>query len=208
MRSLQFTLICDGTSDHVLKPILERLIQSLATSAIRFAIDAPPPCPGTLLERIRTALKFVPCDAMFIHRDAEAQDRDKRLEEIDEALSALGSEPLPAHVPVIPVRMTEAWLLLDERAIRFAANNPNGRIALGLPRPRDVESIPDPKARLHELLRLASGLSGRRRHDFKPHRAVHNIAERLENLAPLRQLEAFQKLESDVARLLTALREG
>lgn len=49
-------------------------------------------------------------------------------------------------VPVIPGRMTEAWLRLDEAAIRRVAGNPNGRTKLGLPKLHEVESVADPKA--------------------------------------------------------------
>ena len=48
--------------------------------------------------------------------------------------------------------MTESWLLFNEPALRRAADNPLGRTMLELPRARDVEAIPDPKALLHRLL--------------------------------------------------------
>lgn len=61
--------------------------------------------------------------------------------------------------PVIPIRMTEAWLLLDEAEIRRVAGAPNGKIPLNLPNPAKVESVSDPKALLKETLARASGLS-------------------------------------------------
>jgi hypothetical protein len=41
-------------------------------------------------------------------------------------------EDMPV-VCVVPVRMMEAWLLIDEMAIRRVAGNPNGRIPIELP---------------------------------------------------------------------------
>jgi len=57
--------------------------------------------------------------------------------------------------------MQEAWLLLDESAIRRASGNPNEGMALTLPDPGGVECIADPKTTLHELLTRASGQAGR-----------------------------------------------
>jgi len=56
-------------------------------------------------------------------------------------------------VPAVPVRMTEAWLLFDEAAIRRAAGCPNGSMPLELPSLKTSEDIPDPKTILHEALR-------------------------------------------------------
>jgi hypothetical protein len=44
----------------------------------------------------------------------------------------MGQTPV-RHIPVVPVRMTEAWLLADEFAIRSAPGNPNGTQSLDLP---------------------------------------------------------------------------
>jgi hypothetical protein len=59
--------------------------------------------------------------------------------------------------------MQEAWLLFNEGALREAAGNPRGSVALELPRVTSLEGIPNPKETLHHLLREASGLSGRRK---------------------------------------------
>lgn len=49
-----------------------------------------------------------------------------------EIVNALPAETT-RHIPVIPVRMTEAWLLGHELSIRSAAGNPNGSENLELP---------------------------------------------------------------------------
>ncbi len=97
--------------------------------------------------------------------------------------------------------MTEAWLLLDEQAIRSAAGNPNGKIDLKIRRIHTLENLPDPKQVLFDALKLASGLSGRRLEKFRPDEHRHLVAERIDNFLPLRKLSAFQKFE-------TALHEG
>lgn len=48
-------------------------------------------------------------DVIVVHRDSDNVDPSIRREEIEEAVSALGMAS--TIIPVIPVRMTEAWLL-------------------------------------------------------------------------------------------------
>jgi hypothetical protein len=161
--------------------------------------------PGTnLRERLVRALKDYPCDVLFIHRDAERETRERRLDEIRRAVSAAGA---PTFVPVVPVRMTEAWLLIDKSAIRRAAGNPNGGAHLPLPQPARLENVADPKRLLRECLIRASEKTGRRLQQFErdlPERA-QRVAELIDDFSPLRQLPAFQAFENDTREVLTRL---
>ncbi|HEX2164144.1 MAG TPA: hypothetical protein VHM02_09365, partial [Thermoanaerobaculia bacterium] len=105
---------------------------------------------------------------------------------------------------VVPVRAQEAWLLFDEVAIRTAAGNPNGRDPLDLPVLNRLEELPDPKQRLHEILRTGSGLGPRRRSSLRMGSAVHRIAELVEDFSPLRTLGAFQAFEQDLRDVLAS----
>jgi hypothetical protein len=121
------------------------------------------------------------------------------VQEIQHHLSESQRTPV---VCVIPVRMQEAWLLFDEAAIRLAADNPRGRTALALPAPGEIEGIADPKARVYELLRNASGLRPGRLRRFQPASRVHRLAELIEDFSPLRTLPAFRALEQDLRVVL------
>lgn len=104
--------------------------------------------------------------------------------------------------------MTEAWLLIDEQAIRAAADNPNGTERLPIPRPQRLEDLADPKGLLHECLLTASETQGRRRDQFKrdlPSR-VYRVADLIEDFSHLRQLSAFQIFEETARRVLEQLR--
>ena len=214
MPQVVFTLISDGSSDRALLPILRWLIlQHLPNHAVQdkwadFRRLRRP--PKGLAERIKEGLHLYPCDLLFVHRDAENQDPAMRRREIADAMVRLRNdiEAPPPAVCVIPVRMMEAWLLFDERAIRIAAENPSGMTTLGLPSLQRVESLPDPKSVLHEALRQANGSSGRRMKTFERRlgRAVHLIAERMEDFSPLRLLPAFQSLEEDLKQRLAERR--
>ena len=96
--------------------------------------------------------------------------------------------------------MQEAWLLIDEAALRGAAGNPNGKDPLDLPGIETLEGLPNPKQILYDLLRQASGLGGRRLRSFNERLSGHRVAELIEDFRPLYRLTAFQRLAGDVAR--------
>lgn len=210
MPDLHYTLLADGPSDRVLIPILNWLIHQQGVKGLilpevadlgRFRHP-----PRVLSERIIAAWQLYPCDVLFIHRDAEREPLDRRAGEIqagyDEARRRISS--LPPLARVIPVRMTEAWLLFDEVALRRAAGNRRGRTRLDLPRLDSIEAIPDPKQLLHRLLRQASGLSPSRQRDIDIRLFVQALVDRIEDFAPLRALTAFRKLEEEVRQVVHA----
>lgn len=203
MSEIRYTLLSEGTSDKALLPILTWLLQchlpGYAVQAEWADLARLPQPPKSLPERIQRSLELYPCQVLFIHRDADNQGREQRLAEIGQALAQVGMSASPT-ISVIPVRMTEAWLLLDEAAIRTAADNPKGSQALQMPNIKNIEQHADPKTKLHELLRQASGAKGRRlkKFDARLSEKVQRLAEITYSFSPLRKLSAFQALEADV----------
>ncbi|HET9284742.1 MAG TPA: hypothetical protein VFR24_22560 [Candidatus Angelobacter sp.] len=126
-----------------------------------------------------------------------------RKEEIINALAQLEEGMNVPYVCVIPVRMQEAWLLIDQNAIRMAAGNQYGRVPLTLPRARDLEGIADPKALLFELLRTASELTGRRLQRLSLSGVRLRIAQLIDDFAALRALRAFRLFEADLGEVVT-----
>jgi hypothetical protein len=94
--------------------------------------------------------------------------------------------------------MLEAWFLIDLDAIRHASGNPGGSQQLKLPEVQSIEALPDPKNLLYELLRDASGLSGRRRRKMQVNHAVHRIGQVKSEFNALRALNAFRRMEEDL----------
>jgi hypothetical protein len=86
--------------------------------------------------------------------------------------------------------------------IRRAAGNPSGSATLTLPRLADLESLPDPKSALHDLLRQASGLSGRRLKNVSPRRAARFVGQFIGDFSPLRTLSAFNARKKEIVTLL------
>jgi len=203
VNELPFTLLADGSSDRVLLPILKwAVVQQLPDYAVLDGwadMGQLPQPPKGLSARVKAAVELYPCRLLFVHRDAETRSLEARKREILKAVEEAGIADPPA-VCVVPVRMTEAWLLLDEPALRMAAGNPSGTTPLALP--PAVESLPDPKSVLHELLRSATGLTGRRRDKFRPALRAQQIPHFMENISVLRALGAFCAMERDLHRAL------
>ena len=209
MKELRYTLLSDGSSDRALIPLLTWLLRTHRVECAihpRWAdLRRVPKPPKKLSERISLSLALYPCDLLFIHRDAEKEPHEVRVAEIKKAISeALKSVRVPPAVCVVPVRMQEAWLLFDEAALRRAAGNPHGRRLLHLPASAKVEQLPDPKSILHELLREASELTGRRLKDFPVRERAQRVAGLIDDFAPLRTLTAFKALEAEIEQVLKA----
>ena len=209
MMNLRYTLLSDGGSDRALMPIIEwsvsnhNLVSSLQPQWADLGILRRPP---TMLQaRIAEAVRLYPCDILFIHRDSEKDAFDVREQEIQRALLPATRHASYIAVPIVPVRMTEAWLMFSEPAIRRAAGNPSGSQPLSLPKLRDVERHPSPKALLFEQLKIASGRAGRRLADFDVERARTNLAQHIEDFRPLRRLSSYLRFEEHLIRALNTL---
>ena len=200
-RILNSTLVADGRSDKVLLPLIHRLMEAYCPGPFRdtdFVEDYPDVGYG-LAQRVRYALAQHPCDILFVHRDAEQRDSvDRREAEIKAAVASLPA-PRPC-IAIIPVRMTKAWLLADEQAIRHAAGNPTGRASLNLPATNQIEAV-DAKERLFEALSLAKNLNNRRTSRLRPEALRHRVADHLDDLTSLRRLPSFARFEDALRNL-------
>ena len=142
---------------------------------------------------------------LFVHRDAEHNTRDRRVFEIERA--AEEARASVRYLPLVPVRMTEAWLLIDASAIRRAADNPNGKVSLDLPLTAKLEQVPDPKKVLDRALVVASEKSGRRLKRFERDLSFRRqrVAALIDDFSPLRELDAFRAFEKATRLLLRDL---
>lgn len=197
MRPLDATLLADGSSDAVLIPLLRWLMGEHGLEPERFSMAnlGFTRVRNQLAERAQRAVELYPCQVLFVHRDAERDSWESRRAEVRDALAQFRLD----HVAVVPVRMTEAWFLFDESAIRKVAGNPRGTTPLSLPALDRVESIPDPKGSLLSALRHASGLKGRRLAQFRERERLQQLTLEIATYSPLRVLPAFQELEKEIA---------
>lgn len=192
----------EGTSDQPLGHIVARLFRRCGVDVDVAVPDferlATPPVGVGPKMAAALHLTSTPIDLFVVHRDADTAGADARCSEIDDAMASFA--PGHPHLPVVPVRMTEAWLLLDEAAIRRVAGRPTGRAALELPNRNEVERRADPKELLAAAL-LAAGEHRGRDRDRAKRRFGENRRRLLENLdidGPVTGLASWQRLVDDV----------
>jgi hypothetical protein len=207
MKSINYVLICDGSSDKVLMQIINWLFNDLFPAVpingnfADYRRLPNPPKKGEIIKQVSYAKNlYYPCDIIFYHRDAEEVKPSaiaKRKSEINNALPQEDNV-----ICIVPVAMMDAWLLLENEAIKKAAGNRLYKNNLKLPLLQKIETIKDPKKLLHQALADASGLTGRRLSKFNVQSAVHLVAENIKTFEPLRQLQAFQIFENDLKQLI------
>ncbi len=206
MTELRYTLVTDGSSDIALIPILTWLLRE---NGVAYAIQSawadlnriPHQKRRRLEDKIHWGLELYPCDLLFVHRDAEREPRENRVSEITTAIQSVVIS-VPPRICVVPVRMQEAWLLFDEPAINHAAGNSSNRQSLYLPAISRLEDLPDPKTALHERLKQASNLKGRRLSRFPVSEYARRVTEFIQDFSPLRELSAFAALESELQQII------
>lgn len=192
---ITYTFLGDGTSDACLLNAIRWILDLKEIAYVEQNATHSLPTNKGLRQRINAAIDLYPCDMLFVHRDAENQTYNSRLNEINSQIVDLMR---PSVIPVIPIRMTEAWLLIEEPAIRKAVGNPNGTMPLNLPAIRNLEGLPNPKELLFEKLKIASGLGTRRLTKFQPQRYRHRVADLISTYEPLRSIDSFLKLETRI----------
>lgn len=175
-------------------PIIEFLLDEHCRlpHVTTFAADVP---SGSLGDRVHLALDLCPCDLLFVHRDADGGPVSDRETEIRAALNLNGN---PTAILLVPVRMTETWLLVDEMAIRRASGNVSGTLELGLPAHSKLEKQSDPKGMLFSALQKASGLGPQRLRRFDSNQARRQVSGFMEDRSVLRALPSFVHLETQV----------
>ena len=206
MTELRYTLVTDGSSDIALIPILTWLLRE---NGITYTIQSewadlsriPNSRRRRLEDKIYWSLELYPCELLFVHRDAEREARETHVHEITTAITNANTS-VPAVSCVVPIRMQEAWLLFDESAINHAAGNSFNRESLNLPPISRLEDVPDPKMELHERLRQASNLRGRRLRGFPVSEYARRVTEFIQDFSPLRALSAFAALESELQQII------
>ena len=216
MRHLSAALYCEGTTDaQFLRPLLLRLCEEKAALAretvevadVMVLADQHEDRHLPRSERIERAANAADGAwlVLFIHADADGRDgRAAKVERVQPAVERLQGRlgPTRQAVAVVPIRMTEAWVLADLDAFRSSIGTTRDARALGLV---DVlahgpDHVPDPKA----LLRAAITATRPRSRGVHLGAYLGLIAEAT-SLDQLRRLEAFRQLEADLEAALRNL---
>lgn len=212
MEELKYILIADGSSDNILKSVIDWTLDvnypKLPVKGYWIDFRPIPKKVATISEKLALAKHLYQFDVIFYHRDAETTDikiLDQRKHEILKGIN--DPETRNKTICVIPIKMMESWLLFDAEAIKKAAGNRHYKGNLELPQIKRIEREKQPKELLHQLLKTASGLKGRNLNKFNPHFATHLVADNITDFAPLRQLKAFQVFEQDLKTIVDGFLE-
>ncbi|MCY4424202.1 MAG: hypothetical protein OXC06_14170 [Acidimicrobiaceae bacterium] len=189
-RQLSFCVVADGGTDRVLVPIIQWAIHKLDPD-----VEILEPAFSKRKSSVADFLRAYRPEAMltFLHRDAENRSLYERLQEFPQGT-------VNDIVPVVPIRMSEAWILFDGSAIARAADRPSYHVTV--PEIAELERLADPKSRLEELLLEAAGSpTGRRLKMFK--RSIVDrrvsVASLIADFSPLMALSAFTQFQQTLA---------
>ena len=193
-RQLAYAVVADGGTDRLLVPIIQWAVHRLdpGVEIVEPEFRKRRGSITDFLRAYRTGAMLI-----FVHRDSEGLALEERLHEFD-------TVDRQDVVPVVPVRMSESWILFDGSAIAQAAGSTSARVPVPVPGIVQIENIPDPKDRLDELLFQAAGSPvGRRGRNFKRSIAQRrvSVAEYISDYSPLENLPAFRSFQDSLARL-------
>jgi len=212
MKELKYTLIADGSSDMTLLKIIKWSLDDLYPKVPNDGNFADfrqmPDPPKRLGDKVRTANLYFPFDILFIHRDAESTNARMIAQRSQEINIELPEKDIDKTICIVPIKMMETWLLIDEDAIKKAAGNRNYNGRINLPPIRNLERESQPKELLHALLRDASGRKVRNLKKFNIDKTVHLVAENIEDFSPLRNLVAFRAFEDELKRVVDKFLES
>ena len=208
---MRFALIAEGPADTPLVAVLARLCGSLGIADVEGEHVRGLEVGRTISARATALFEEDPdYDLLFVHMDGDKEGLELRRQRIDTALVDC-RVPCP-YVRVVPVRMTESWLLVDVQKIREVAGFHDGTADLDLPpSPSRIEAIRDPKSRLRKALVLAKRPPKRRKirlsqmtdHEYAV--ARNELLESLDINGPVTRLRAWQALVDDTKAALVSL---
>lgn len=185
-RQLTYEVIADGGTDRALVPIIEWAIHRLDPQ-----VELLQPIFRKRKSSVSDFLREHRSDAMlqFMHRDTETVALAERLAEFESAPRTV--------VPIVPMRMTEAWLLISPEAIARAADRPDATVRV--PSIAELSSLIDPKQTLEDRLFAAAGRpTGRRGKKFSASLVSRriNVATLIRDYSPLEGVPAFQTFQA------------
>lgn len=204
---VHFLLICEGSSDEALISHLRSLLVDCGVEEASGAAPdfnrLPRPVSKDIESKVRAVLELEErVDLLFIHRDADSPDPEPRYREISNGIKKANCKNF--WIGVVPIQAIEAWLLLDESAIRRVSGRPNGQIPLNLPTPNHVEGLANPKNRLFDEIIRASETTGRKRRQLEkklPALRTYLLSE-LKIGGELLRMSSWMRLRDDIMEFI------
>jgi len=164
---------------------------------------------STMLAASKQAMSEYGMSVLCIHADSDARTIENVIEfkfnPLTGALELLNEkEYCKTIVPVIPIQMTEAWMLADKELLKIKIDARDKRdIDLGLH--RAPESYADPKQTIEDAIRIAQvGKTKRRRNELSIGDLYEELGQSI-TLDRLRTIPSFNAFENNVRNALKNL---
>jgi hypothetical protein len=216
MAVLVLALYAEGTVDtRFLPPIIQRTSEMILMHCGQSVVDIPEPIivskkHNSLDQAILQASREVRgCHVLLIHNDADSRTFERARRERFEPGFALvqqcSEEVCRNLVPVIPIRMTEAWMLVDVDALCGVLGTNLSPQMLELPsRAALVESVTDPKNTLNEVMRKVNAGRSQRRQHISLNTRYELLARRID-LNRLIHVPSYKSFVDDLTSTLAEL---
>jgi hypothetical protein len=159
------------------------------------------------LRMLEAARLSVENHILIVHADADKRGFEKTLQELFQPgydlIQREQGELCRCLIPVIPVRMIEAWILADYELLLKKIGTKKKAEDLHIPKQvRGIEEIADPKQRLKDAIRLALADRPRRKQESEFKERMKSLYEAIGksiNLERLDQLQAYQAFKKDLS---------
>lgn len=203
---LRVGLVVDGPTDQrFLPPVVQRTYENLVLSCPGqievFDVEVIQPNGKSFVDRVFDGAKKAyeqGFDIIVVHSDAEALEN--KLIPAFKKLEGEEGDICKNAVPLVTVRMVEAWMLADVSLLKEEIGTSKSNQDLGLI--KQPKSYPDPKWQIEEAIRLAySGRSSRQRDQVSISELYQPLGQQID-LSSLRQLPSFQSFEEEVQKSL------
>jgi hypothetical protein len=202
---LRVGLVVDGPTDQrFLPPVVQRTYEALVFDCPGqievFDVETIEPTGDGFVAQVLDAAKQAYTkgfDVLVVHTDAEASTDqaafDHKFTPAREALAAATENLCRIMVPLVTVRMVEAWMLADVDLLREEIGTHKSREALDLTRP--PEAYADPKHQIEAAIRLAHAQRRRRQRDQVSIAELYQPIGQQIDLVRLRPLPSYVAFE-------------
>ncbi|MEM6261448.1 MAG: DUF4276 family protein [Bacteroidota bacterium] len=202
---LTIGLLSEGkTDDRFLLPIIQRTCEEIAFECAS-EIEIYPPVSinksgGSFPTQVKNATLKADKDGLmvlFVHADADAStNRDVlqyKIQPAFKAAKALGVNNCKCFVAVIPIYMTEAWMLADFELLREELGTSLLKSELGLQ--RSPESLTNPKEALINAIAITQHNKPKRRRNQLTISDLYRPVGQGTEISKLRELSSYRHFE-------------
>ncbi|MBI4748459.1 MAG: DUF4276 family protein [Acidobacteria bacterium] len=215
---IKIGIFAEGPTDNrFLPPVVKRTFEEVAWTC-RQQIDILEPeviddlhVPHTFAEKVLAAARQAQqrgVTVLCVHTDADAENDHRafqsKIQPAFERIHQSTEEACKLPVAIVPVQMTEAWMLADTELFKKELNTTKTDFELGIHKP--PESIADPKDVIAQAIRIATDHVGRRQRRYQVHISdlYQPVGQRI-SLEKLSQLSSFQKFRDAIREVFQQL---